>query len=97
MNLSRNAWRPKGAIPVHFIKSGTWLDDLLLDDCPGMDLTVEMLGIGSMPGLMEFRPKSSCVVAGVEEAALLLERCGLYQEIFDSQFPGEREKKEGNV
>ena len=27
----------------------------------------------------------------------LLERCGLYQEIFDSQFPGEREKKEGNV
>lgn len=77
MNLSRNAWRSKGAIPVHFIKSGTWLDDLLLDDCPGMDLTVEMLGIGSMPGLMEFRPKSSCVVAGVEEAALLLERCGL--------------------
>ena len=27
----------------------------------------------------------------------LLESCGLYQEIFDSQFPGEREKKEGNV
>ena len=27
----------------------------------------------------------------------LLENCGLYQEIFDSQFPGEREKKEGNV
>ena len=77
MNLSRNAWRPKEHFPCIFIKSGTWLDELLLDDCPGMDLTVEMLGIGDMPGLMEFRPKSSCVVAGVEEAALLLERCGL--------------------
>ena len=36
-------------------------------------------------------------LAGVGTHEALLERCGLYQEIFDSQFPGEREKKEGNV
>ena len=36
-------------------------------------------------------------LAGVGTHETLLERCGLYQEIFDSQFPGEREKKEGNV
>jgi ATP-binding cassette subfamily B multidrug efflux pump len=35
--------------------------------------------------------------AGVGTHEELLESCGLYQEIFDSQFPGEREKKEGNV
>ncbi len=62
---------------MHFIKSDAWLDELLLDDCPGMDLTVEMLGIGDAPGLMSFSPKADCVVSGVEEAALLLERCDL--------------------
>ena len=36
-------------------------------------------------------------LAGVGTHEELLERCSLYQEIFDSQFPGEREKKEGNV
>ena len=36
-------------------------------------------------------------LAGIGTHEELLERCGLYQEIFDSQVPGEREKKEGNV
>ena len=36
-------------------------------------------------------------LAGIGTHEELLERCGLYQEIFDSQFPGEREKKEGNM
>ena len=36
-------------------------------------------------------------LAGVGTHEELLESCGLYQEIFDSQCPGEREKKEGNV
>lgn len=36
-------------------------------------------------------------LAGVGTHEELLKSCGLYQEIFDSQFPGEREKKEGNV
>lgn len=36
-------------------------------------------------------------LAGVGTHEELLESCGLYQEIYDSQFPGEREKKEGNV
>ena len=36
-------------------------------------------------------------LAGIGTHEELLKSCGLYQEIFDSQFPGEREKKEGNV
>ena len=36
-------------------------------------------------------------LAGVGTHEELLESCGLYQEIYDSQFPGEREKKGGNV
>ena len=36
-------------------------------------------------------------LAGIGTHESLLENCGLYQEIFDSQFPGERETKEGNV
>ena len=37
-------------------------------------------------------------LAGIGTHESLLESCGLYQEIFDSQFPGERQgKKEGNV
>lgn len=36
-------------------------------------------------------------LAGIGTHEELLESCGLYQEIFDSQFPGEREKKEGNM
>ena len=36
-------------------------------------------------------------LAGIGTHEALLDSCGLYQEIFDSQFPGEREKKEGNA
>ena len=36
-------------------------------------------------------------LAGIGSHEALLNSCGLYQEIFDSQFPGEREKKEGNA
>ena len=55
---------------MHFIKSGAWLDELLLDDCPGMDLTVEMLGIDDRPGFMIFSPKSDCVVSGAVKGPL---------------------------
>ncbi len=62
---------------MHFACSDTWLERLLADDCPGLDLTVELLGIASAPGIMRFAPKGDCTISGVEEAQLLLEKCGL--------------------
>lgn len=62
---------------MHFYSPDSWLDDLLADDCPGLDLTVELLGIGAAPGIMRFAPKADCVISGVEQAELLLRKCGL--------------------
>ncbi len=62
---------------MHFSCSDTWLEGLLADDCPGLDLTVEMLGIAAAPGIMRFAPKADCIISGVEEAQLLLRKCGL--------------------
>lgn len=62
---------------MHFSCSDTWLEGLLADDCPGLDLTVEMLGIAAAHGIMRFAPKAHCTISGVEEAQLLLRKCGL--------------------
>lgn len=62
---------------MHFPCSDTWLESLLADDCPGLDLTVELLDIAAAPGIMLFTPKADCVISGVEEAELLLRKCGL--------------------
>ena len=62
---------------MHFTCSDSWLEGLLADDCPGLDLTVELLGIGAAQGIMRFAPKGDCVISGVEQAELLLRKCGL--------------------
>ena len=62
---------------MHFTCSDSWLEGLLTDDCPGLDLTVELLGIGAAQGIMRFAPKGDCVISGVEQAELLLRKCGL--------------------
>ena len=62
---------------MHFPCSDTWLEGLLADDCPGLDLTVELLGIAAASGVMRFAPKADCTISGVEEAELLLRKCGL--------------------
>ena len=62
---------------MHFTCSDSWLEGLLTDDCPGLDLTVELLGIGAAQGTMRFAPKGDCVISGVEQAELLLRKCGL--------------------
>lgn len=61
---------------MHFHKSDALLDALILEDCPAMDLTVELLGIGERPGELECYSKDDCVLAGVEEAAVIWEKCG---------------------
>ena len=62
---------------MHITKSSSWFDGLLADDCPGPDMTVEMLGIGAQTGAMFFSPRQQGVISGVEEAEQLLLRCGL--------------------
>ena len=54
-----------------------WLEE----DCPYMDLTTEALGIGELPGRLECSPRADCVVAGVDEAAALLETTGCRVEL----------------
>ena len=62
---------------MHFTCSDSWLEGLLADDCPGLDLTIELLGIGAAQGIMRFAPKDDCIISGVEQAELLLRKCGL--------------------
>ena len=61
---------------MSFHISQRFIDELLEEDCPYMDLTVEALGIGCEPGRLTCHPKAACVVAGVEVAARLLESSG---------------------
>ena len=61
---------------MSFHISRHFIDELLEEDCPYMDLTVEALGIGRKPGRLACHPKAACVVAGVEVAARLLEASG---------------------
>ena len=61
---------------MSFHISQRFIDELLEEDCPYMDLTVDALGIGREPGLLTCHPKAACVVAGVEVAARLLESSG---------------------
>lgn len=58
------------------------IDELIAEDVPYIDLTCEVLGIGELPGEMEFFTREDCVVAGTEIAARLAaslgcETCGL--------------------
>lgn len=39
---------------MHFTCSDSWLEGLLADGCPGLDLTIELLGIGAAQGIMRF-------------------------------------------
>jgi molybdenum transport protein len=52
------------------------LEALLHDDAPFGDLTTHVLGIGAMPGRIAFAARDRMVVAGVEEAARMLELAG---------------------
>ena len=53
-----------------------YLDALIAEDLPMMDLTVMSMGIESVPGILECYPKEGCVLAGVEEASRLFLKMG---------------------
>ncbi len=52
------------------------MDRLLAEDVPSGDLTTLALGIGAIPGAMEFRARGDMVVAGTEIAADMIARAG---------------------
>ncbi len=52
------------------------LDYLLAEDVPNGDLTTLALGIGCLPGAMEFRARGDMVVAGTEVAAGMIRHAG---------------------
>lgn len=52
------------------------LDRCLAEDVPYGDLTTHALGIGAVPGRMEFRARAAMVVAAGAEAARLIARSG---------------------
>jgi molybdenum transport protein len=60
------------------------LEELLADDVPYGDLTTEALGIGAMPGTMQFTARDRMVLALAEDAAAIVELAGCRVELFAS-------------
>jgi molybdenum transport protein len=61
--------------------SRTELEHLLADDTPYGDLTTCSLGIGHIPGQMEFLARDSMIVAEAESAAAMLEIAGCHVKL----------------
>ena len=57
------------------------LDYFMAEDIPYIDLTSEILGIGDVPGQMEYFSREACVVAGVAEVARMAEASGCTVEV----------------
>ena len=56
--------------------SDTRLEFFVSEDVPYIDLTSEVLGIGDVPGEMEYFSREACIVAGVEETARIASSMG---------------------
>lgn len=64
-----------------FYISDRCIEELIQEDLQHMDLTTMAMGIEDVPGAVECFPKRGCVLAGVEEAARIFEKCGAEAEI----------------
>lgn len=49
---------------------------ILLEDCPHGDVTTTGLGVAGVPARMRFSARGPMILAGVEQAARMLELCG---------------------
>ena len=67
--------------PLRTAASRSELEQLLLDDVPHGDLTTEALGIGALPGAMQFTARDKMVLALAEDAAALIELAGCEVEL----------------
>jgi molybdenum transport protein len=65
-----------------FFVPDSFIEALLSEDIPFMDVTTEALGIGGQSGAVECFPRRDCVVAGVEEAVRVFEMAGAQAEKF---------------
>jgi molybdenum transport protein len=76
---SQGSLNPVDRMPP--VASRTELEELLADDVPYGDLTTDALGIGAMPGSMEFAARDQMVLALVEDAAAIVELTGCRVEL----------------
>lgn len=56
--------------------SDSYLEDLIKEDVPNIDLTTHVLGIGEKPGTMEYYTRNDAVLCGTEEAARIFAKLG---------------------
>src|SRR5512138_19809 len=70
--------------PAPAAASRAELEELLADDVPYGDPTTEALGIGAMPGTMQFAARDRMVLALAEDAAAIAELAGCRVERFAS-------------
>lgn len=64
-----------------FYISDGYIEELIHEDLQHMDLTTFSMGIEEVPGQITAFPKRGCLLAGVEEAARIFEKCGAEAEI----------------
>lgn len=54
----------------------SYLERLIADDVPSIDLTTHVLGIGEVPGRIEYFSRNEAVLCGTEEAARIYRKLG---------------------
>lgn len=59
------------------------LEGLIAEDVPYIDLTTHILGIGELPGAMEYYTREDCVLCCAEEVARMAAMLGLTVEWFE--------------
>jgi molybdenum transport protein len=59
-----------------FTVSDSYLDQLIAEDVPYLDLTTHLLGIDGTPARIGYLTREDCVLCGSEEVARILERLG---------------------
>lgn len=64
------------------------IDQLIAEDMPYLDLTSEVLGVGSQPGEMEYYTRESCILAGTSVVKRIARHLGC--EVVSARDDGER-------
>lgn len=65
---------------MDFFIPDSYLEQLIHDDVPSIDLTTHVLGIGSCPGRIEYFSRDDAVLCGTEEAARIYTMLGCQVE-----------------
>lgn len=64
------------------------IDQLIAEDMPYLDLTSEVLGVGSQPGEMEYYTREDCILAGTDVVERIAQHLGC--EVVGTRDDGER-------